>query len=295
MSNKKSKEKRQKQIKKRQKQIAKLEKLKLEAIRLDTKLAEQRKANFVNLNIRNLRIFKNTCNFLAPFVIIGGLTVGSFALCNGGLPFHLDKIKKTKNYILEYQTSASVNIKESYRNKLEDFFNEIEFPSSELIIYTPWELKEGQYIRYKREYNIDKLNTLDLYNAVLDEDYKYIEKNLKEYKEEIQVSNRIDELEKNIYFIDATLHFEDKSDFIEYNETNLKNIIITISELIVGIGLGALIAKIRDFDYSYELSIVKRDYEHCIKDTKPTEDQLKKTNKKILSLSKQIRGNLNEK
>lgn len=295
MSNKKTIQKRQNRIKKRQKQILKFQNLKLNAKELEKKIAEQKKENFKQLNIRNLKIFKNTCNFLAPFVLTTGITVGAFAALGGGLPFHLDQVVKNKTYSLEYQTNGYAVMNESYRNKFEDMWSDEEIPESELIIYTPWELKDGQYIRYKLEYNIDKLNTLDLYNAVLNEDYQYIEKNLKEYKEEIQISNKIEEFEENTYFFDANLYFEDKSDSIKYNETYLKNIIITIVELIVGIGSGAFIAWIRDFNYRYQLSSAINGYKRGIKDIRPMEEELKNTNQKILSLSKRLGGKFNEK
>ena len=110
----------------------------------------------------------------------------------GGLPFHTDETIKYKAYSLDYQTSGYVTMDESYRTNR--WFDD-SLPSNELIVYTPWEYKDNQYTRYKREYDISEINTLDLFDAVLEEDYAYITENIKEYKEEIQVANSIEETE----------------------------------------------------------------------------------------------------
>lgn len=281
----------QKRIKESKNRIKELQDLNEKAVRLKEQISEQRAKNFKQLNIRNLKIFGNTCNFVAPFVITAGLTAGVFKVFGGGLPFHTDEITKCKSYNLDYQTNGYVTMDESYRTNglLDD-----NLPSNELTIYTPWKYENSQYTRYKREYDIDKLNSLELFNAVLEEDYSYIEENLKDYKEEKQTVNSIDETEKMDYFFEASLHMLDKNDTLKYNETDLKNIVITIVELILGLGIGGTIAYFRDFEYLWELKRTNNDYNYRIKAIKPMQEELALTNEKILSLSRTKKGKNND-
>lgn len=282
----------QRRAKNRKSQIKELQELREKAIQLEKRIAEQKVENFKQLNIRNLRVFGNTCNFIAPFVISAGLTVGAFRLFGGGLPFHSDEIVKYKAYSLDYKTNGYVTMDESYRTNR--WFDD-SLPSNELTIYTPWEFKDNQYMRYKREYDISKLNTLDLFDAVLEEDYAYITNNIKEYKEEIQVANSIEETEGQDYFFEASLHMLDKEDVLKYNETDLKNTIITIIELVLGLGIGGAIAYFRDFEYLWELKDANNDYNYRIKAIKPMQEELVATNEKILSLSRKKGGTRNDK
>lgn len=296
MSNRKTKKQKiqaeQRRAKDRKSQIKGLQELREKAIQLEKRISEQKIENFKQLNIRNLRVFGNTCNFIAPFVISAGLTVGAFRLFGGGLPFHSDEIVKYKAYNLDYKTNGYVTMDESYRTNR--WFDD-SLPSNELTIYTPWEFKDNQYMRYKREYDIRKLNTLDLFDAVLEEDYAYITNNIKEYKEEIQVANSIEETEGQDYFFEASLHMLDKEDVLKYNETNLKNTIITIIELVLGLGIGGAIAYFRDFEYLCELKDANIDYHYRIKAIKPMQEELVATNEKILSLSRKKGGTTDDK
>lgn len=296
MSNRKTKKQKQqaeqRRAKDRKTQIKELQELREKAAQIEKRIAEQKLENFKQLNIRNLRIFGNTCNFLAPFVISTGLTVGAFKLFGGGLPFHTDETIKYKAYSLDYQTGGYITMDESYRTNR--WFDD-SLPSNELIVYTPWEYKDNQYTRYKRDYDISEICTLDLFDAVLEEDYAYITENIKEYKEEIQVANSIEETEGQDYFFEASLHMLDKEDTLKYNETDLKNTIITIIELVLGLGIGGAVAYFRNFKYLWELRDVNRDYHYRIKAIKPMQEELTTTNEKILSLSRKKGGTTNEK
>ena len=159
-------------------------------------------------------------------------------------------------------------------------------PRNSLTIYTPWEQKDNQYVRLKREYDINSLTTLDLYNAVLAEDYEYIEENLKDYKEEKQVVSEIDSKISNDYFFEASLHILDKEDVLKYNETDLKNIIITIIELVLGLAIGGVVAYRRDYEYLYFLEEINDSYRCKIQATKLMQQELHETNETILSLTK---------
>lgn len=293
MSNRKTrKQKQQSEQRRRKSQIKELQDLREKAIQLEKQIAEQKAENFKQLNIRNLKIFGNTCNFVAPFVITAGLTVGVFKMIGGGLPFHTDEITKYKLYNLDYQTNGYVTMEESY-NKKHLLTNDLQ--SNELTVYTPWKYENNQYTRYKREYDIGKLDSLELFNAVLEENYSYIEENLKDYKEEIQTTNRIDETEKMDYFFEASLHMIDKDDTLKYNETDLKNIIVTIIELILELGISGTIAHYRKYNYLWKLERTNQDYNYRIKAIKPMQEELTLTNEKILSLSKIKEGKINDK
>ena len=283
MSHRKTKKEKilaQQRSKNRNQQIKELQKLKHD---LEIKIEEQKRENFKQLNIRNLKVFTNTCNFLAPFVISAGITVGLFELGGGGLPFHSDEITKYKIHNLDFETKGYVTMDEEYRTNglLDD-----SLPENSLTIYTPWEQKDNQYVRFKREYDMNSVTTLDLYNAVLDEDYEYIEENLKDYKEEKQVVSEIDSKISNDYFFEASLHMLDKEDVLKYNETDLKNIVITIIELILGLGIGGALAYCRDYEYLYSIEKINDSYRCKIKATKLMQQELHETNETILSLTK---------
>lgn len=292
MSNKKTRKQKilaEERNKARKAQIKELEELKSKALELESRISEQKKENFKQLNIRNLKVFANACNFAAPFVISAGLTVGVFRLFGGGLPFHSDEIIKYKAYNMDFQTKGYVTMDDEYRTNR--WFDD-SLPSNTLVVYTPWEEQEGQYVRFKREYEIEKLTSLDLYNAVLDEDYNFISENLKKYKEEKQVVNEIDDTDENGYFFEASLHMLDKEDVLKYNETDLKNMVITIIELVLGLGIGGAIAYFRDFEFLYELRRVNDNYSYKISPIKPMKQELKGTNEKILSLTR-VKGGKN--
>ena len=294
MSNRKTRKQKilaQKREEIRKTKIKELEELKLKVLELENKISEQKKENFKQFNIRNLKVFANACNFAAPFVISTGITIGLFKLFGGGFPFHSDEITKYKVYNLDFQTEGNITMDEEYRT--DQLFDEL-LPDNSLVIYTPWEEQDEQYIRYKREYNLEDTTTLDLYNAVLDEDYNYISLNLKDYQEEKQIVNEINTEEKNGYFMEASLHMFNKEDVLKYDETALKNIVITIIELVLSLGIGGAIAHFRDFDFRYELRQTNEYYAYKIYAIEPLKQELEETNEKILSLLRKKGGNVNE-
>lgn len=288
MSNRKSRKQKQRVKERNKARIKELEELKAKALELESKISEQKKENFKQLNIRNLKILANTCNFVAPFIISTGITVGVFKLFGGGLPFHSDEITKYKTYNLDFQTNGYVRMDDKY---ITNRWFDDSLPSNTLVVYTPWKEQDGQYERFKREYNLDELTTLDLYNAVLDEDYNYVSENLKNYKVEKQVINKIDPKEVNNYFFEASLHILDKEDALKYNETDLKNMVITIIELALGLGIGGAKAYFRDFKFLYELREINYNYNYKISSIKLIKQELKDTNEKILSLTRNNGGN----
>lgn len=297
MSNKKRKIRKQKILaEKRREEILKAQKKELQIlkdtiIRLESDIKFQKKINFKQFNIRNLKVLANTCKFLTPFVISTGIIVGTFSLFSGGLPFYLDEITTYKFYSMEMQQDGHLTMDNEY---IQRRWFDNGFPFNSLVVYTPWKSMDGQYVRAKRDYDIDKLTTLDLYNAIANRDYNYISENLKNYKEEKQIINEIYLEEKNDYVFEASLYLIDKNDVLKYPETDFKNIIITIIELVLGLGIGSLAAYIRDYDFLYELKSINGNYKVNISLLKKMQKELADTEKKILSLTKAKGGKSNE-
>ncbi len=290
--NKKKRKKDNKAYKEKSKILKELKELKKDISSLELSLQEAKKEKVKQFHIRNLKVFGNTGKFIAPFVVCSGLVVGVVALLGQGTPFRVDKITKYKTYNIEYQTNGSINIDEEY--KTNSWFDEGQ-PSNSLTVYTPWKLQDGQYIRFKREYNIGILKTLDLYNAVLEEDYDYINDMLKDYDEEKQIINQINVNQDNNYEMKASLCIIDKADILDYDETTKKNLAITIIELLIWIGSCVLIGKKRDFDFLYEVQKNNDTYYRYTLAVKNKQLALELANQKILSLTKSLGGKSYEK
>lgn len=255
-----------------------LNQLKAQKTQLETKLTMQKAYNSEHLKIRNLRIFKSTCNLLIPFVISAGVIVGAGKVIADGLPFYVDEITKYKTYSMEYQSDAFVTLDEQYKK-----FSTAE---SSLVVYTPWELENDKYVREKREYDLDGFNNLELFDAVLKEDYDHLLELIKnyEYKLERQTINSIDE-EKKDYYFEASLNMIDKEDTLTYRESDSINLGGSYAELILILLFGCLFTIIREFDYLEEIRKINSTYRHSRKDLEPIKQEIQQLNQKILSLS----------
>lgn len=273
-------------------QMRELQALKEKIIKLESNIKLQKKFNFKQLNIRNLKIVANTAKFLTPFIISTGITAGIFWLFDGGLPFHLDEITAYKLYSIEMQKDGYATMDNKYMRQKK--LSNDSLPSNRLVVYTPWELIDGQYVRFKRDYDIDKLATLNLYNAIVNKNYNYISENLKNYKEEKQILNQIYIGAKNDYLFETNLYVLDENDVLKYRETDFKNTIITIIELILGLGIGGLAAHIRDYEFLDELESLNMDYKINIKALKSMQKELEDTKEKVLSLTKIRGGKVND-
>ena len=265
--------------KQRKKMINKLKTLKKETQKLQSKIIKEQLNNLKELNIRNIKIFGNTCNLIMPFVLTAGVTVGIFKLCGGGYPIKQDEIKKYKVYSLS-KTSDNLIVKETY----EKYINT---PSSNanLTVYTPYEYIDNSYKRTVRIYKI-KSNYEELYNAILNKDYDYISKNLNKYDEYIETTNLIEE--ENNYIYEAEINYTDSEDKLKYQESELKNAIISIIEFIITGSVGAVITKKREFDYLFNISDINYDYENNIVSIKPLKIELKAKKEQIKTLQRKI-------
>lgn len=263
----------------------KLEKLNKEILELECKINGQKRINLKNFHIKNLKIFGSVSSFVVPYVLVATICIGGVCLFEGGLPFVLDDVTKYKRYSLVYQTDALINSKDYYET---DYWFCNKLPDSELKIYSPWELTaDNNYSRVVQIYDIDDLETLDLYKAVLNNNVEYIEQNFTDFKEEIEITNMKQE-DSDQYVIEATLHFIDKSDTLKVKESQLKNIIITLTELAVSFGFGFSINAFRQKSLKESITNIKNQYKSI--PIEPLEEELKQKKDKILNLTRGLKN-----
>ncbi len=261
--------------------LTELKELKQKAQFLQEQIAKQKKQYFKNFNLRNAKVLNSTCNFLIPFSLMTLITIGAVDTYGGFLPFKKDKITKYKYYNLEWQTNSYQNIQEEYIY-IFDYS-----PDNNLILYTPWKYENNQYTRLKKEFNPEKLNSLDLYNAVLSENYELIEELLNSaYFEEKQVTNILNEPEDNQYFLKAKLNYLDLNDFITYDESNLDNFLITMGELVIILGVSGVINHLRKFDYLKDLKKINEEYQNKIKSYQDLKIDYETVKQRIITLEK---------
>lgn len=270
-------------IKKYEDQIAQLEELKKQAEVLKIKISKQKLDNFKQFNVRNIRVVGKTFNFLLPFAFASGLTVAGGVLIDLGHPFIKDKIVEYKEYDLDYKTDGYVSLEEFYKKN--SWYN-VSNSKGELLVYTPWEQEDDHYTRKKLNYSLAESNMMELMNAVLEENFNYIDENLDVSDEEIQITNSIESYKDQEYFIDANLHTLNKNDTFNYDESGKRNALVTIGELVLALGAGFTLDRYRSFDYRAEINSINNDYSSSKEELLASKKQLNDTNKKILTLSR---------
>ncbi len=272
-------------IKSNLKELDELIKLKEEKADLKEKITKAKIHNFKNFNVRNLKVFTKTINLLSPFLVTSGLIIGIFKFLGLGYPFKSDKINKYKLYSMDYRPNGYVTMEEEYTVD--------SVPDNTLIMYTPWEFEDGEYVRYKREYKIGKLDSMNLINAVLKKDYETIINTLNKFNEEKQIINKINPENGNDYTFEANLYYKDENDIKKLYESTKDNIYKTILELLVIILTNLIVYRIFNYKkvYSNEIHEINNDYHNsCIK-TESIQESLDSVNKKILFLTKGDRNN----
>lgn len=277
----------------RNRKLQEIRNLKNKIAEYEKKISEQKIENFKEFHVRNLKVFAGTCNLILPFVVVGGLATGVFKFCNGGFPFYRDDITKYNRYELEYDTLNEINANIEYvRN---EWWSDT-LPSDSLTMYTPWEEENGSYVRYKRTYKLPEEEDYfsELYDAIFKKDYNYIIKHYNVAKEEKEVSSELF-TDFNDYIIEAKLYKIDSDDFIKFPESDCKNKIITIIEIIITLGLGGIITHVRDFDYKEYLEDVNEDYKSNKKELSLLEQEMSETKKKLLVLCGNTGGCVNGK
>ena len=265
--------------KQRKSDLKKLEELEHEKVSCEEEYILAKDALFKSYHIRNLSICKRTIRLLLPVFITSGLTIGGFKLFGGGYPFYQDQNKKYKTYNLDYKSSSYSELEESYKKAP---WYDYQLPDSNLTIYTPWEEKEGSYVRTKREYEFSGYDLLEVYNAVINEDYDYLIESLSNYTEEVQKSNtKLFDDENNKVTVDASIHGRDKSDYILTPESNSKNLVVTILELII-------IMFISCFAIEENLSGYKEAIKNCIEANKNSKKRYDLSREKLIDVENKI-------
>ena len=279
--NKKNEVEKRKQ-RKLEKQKEELQKLIQKRKELDDKLSRVKKDNLTTIFKKSKKIFASTCNFLIPYALTASITIGGVAIFGGGLPFYKDDIKKLKRYDLNYDNKTSIEMTSKYLTLI----NNSSMPTNSLIISFPYEMQSDGYIKVIRDYDISKENNKELIYAILDNNYDYINEKLTKYKEQIVKTNYIDKSE-NSYNINASIHFYDSKDILTYEESDLKNNIITLCEIASTLGIGSFCAYIREFEYFITIKRINNTYKIIsIKDLK---EEIKNTDSQILSLKKKVK------
>ena len=67
-----------------------------------------------------------------------------------------------------------------------------------------------------------------------------------------------------------------------------KNIVITATELIIGLCAGGVLVRFRNFDYLGKVEDANLDYQEYVEEIQKMQKKLTVTNQKILSLSKKV-------
>lgn len=252
-----------------------LQTLKLHESDLKGKIIRIKKTNKKNIVIRNLKFFWTVSNYLLPYVLASTLTTGTFYLFGGGYPFIKDSIGKYKYYSIESDYEGEILYKESYEeNKVFD----AKPTDANIKVYFPWDqLSDGTYQRKVRDYDI--VGTKELIEAVLYEDYSYINEVLTDYIEEIETRNVVDDLDQS--HIVCSIVDIDFTDSIYIPESDEKNLRITILEILISLLLGLLVNSGREFVLSKKFKDIKSKYP--IEDTYELEKKLDEVHKKILS------------
>ena len=261
------------------KEIEKLNALKLE---IENELEIKRKELKKHKNIRNLKIFKGTCQLLAPLAISSVIVVGGIKLIGGGLPFFLDNEKRYKAYELDMQTNGSFFCDETYV-KNEWYTDSI---VSNIKVYTPWENTDNGYKRIKRIYEFKNLKDADIYNAVKNEDYEYIFNNITDYIEEEQYIKEINKDDINNYWLSANITLIDKTEYIDVKESNDKNLTCTILDSVLCFILIFIIENLRDYRYLPDIDNIIYGYNFYKEQLAEKYAELTDVKDKILTLTK---------
>lgn len=275
MSSKKRSKRRQEQ------REIELQRLKEQGLELEQRIKEIKQENKEKTRIKNLKVFKKTCNYITQYVLIGGLTFGGFKIFGGGTPFLTDTIKHYNYHTLEYQTDALITQESKY---ISNFQYHNRPTLSNLKLYTPWQKTDHNlYTRTIQIYDIPTLENLKLFDIVLEQNTEYIEKNYEIKEEQTEITNQT-KTENNKTIIKAELNFLDENDAITKQETKFKNTIITISEIIITLGVGTILHRIRKFNYKDEINKIKEEYETT--SLEPLLEKQKDTKNKIMHLTK---------
>lgn len=266
-----------------------LEKLEEQKIRIEQKLEIAKSYRTEEKIVKTLTIFGHSCNFLAPFILMAGLSIGGMKLIGKGYPFILDDVIKKKQYTLEIESDGIINIEEEYIFKTNTQEN------YRLTEYTPWKKEEDIYKRKIKTYDIVSEHFPMLYNAVVSGNLEmYLNENEDNFKEEQETVNESPILyEKSL--IEGTLVYVDAKDTIIVPERISDNLLITLVELCFSIAGGSILAYKRDYKFIKSLKSTMDEYKKYIKSIERLEQEAKDIQQQIMILKKTGSDNCNDK
>lgn len=245
---------------------------------LEKQLKEAKFNQFLYFNYRNVAIIGSTINFLTPYLLSAAVFVGGVKILNGGYPFVTDQDRKYRQYSFDYKSSA-------YTIMQDEYVEGNTLPNIEMTIFTPWELIDNQYVRYQRSYSLKEFDYFELKDAVLNNDIYYIENNFKNYSETKHISNNIDSLNNNDFYFDVKLFYRDKNDFMYWEESVLKNSVISTLEILCVSWLGTYIVSKRKFSYIASIKSINLNYQNIKNEKREVMNKLDEVNSKIKILS----------
>jgi len=260
------------------KEILKLKKeLDYLKIRIDEQNSLINKEKYLNI----IKKFVSVCNFAAPFIITSGLTIGGIKFFGGGFPVVIDDISKSKKYTLEAEFNGDIEVKEEYI-KTKVFFEDLD--TNKLRVYFPYILEDnGEYKRVIRDYKM--LDVFEVYKSLLNNDINSLLFNVVEYNEIVEKTKVINE-EDNKYYVEAFINYIDYSNTLMVPETEFKNLLITLTSLILSFSISGYIMKCRDFRLKPSLRKVDSEYENLLQYKESLELRYAECENKILSLKK---------
>ena len=188
-----------------------------------------------NKKNKNISLLKGITKFAAPVVISSIVVYGASVIGHFGRPFAIDKEKSSKVYTLECSLEDGINTLEEYKI----ITRNTDIPSSKFTITTPWTKNDDYYERVVYNYEEKKLKDINLYNAIISNDFDYICDNYKYKSSNIERCNNINT--NNELSISAKIYIVDSNDNIYVVETNKRNLIITLFELFVVFASSTLI------------------------------------------------------
>lgn len=231
-----------------------------------------------SLVIKNLKLFGSVCNFITPYILCSGLTIGLCKFINMGYPFVIDEFNKYKTYSLSYETDVLIEYKENYEYKID--------PDNILKITTPWELnKDGRYERIVKEYDVEDVEDKIIIDKLLTKDIDYIDKHYKSTELNKEIINQ--QLSDNDYIISANLTVMDKEEFLPVKETEDENKVNTVSECMSSFIYGTILVLLRKFKLKKALNDINLEYQYSVNYLYKLQSELKKEKEKIKVLMKE--------
>lgn len=254
---------------------------------LEENIKLQKKKVIKAKGIRNLKIFGNVLNFFIPITLVSGTVAGIGSLLSCGTPINKDTVKLVKSYSLEIDENDNIYASEKYIEHYWYNDKDSNVNVGKFTIYSPWKQVENGYVRNVRSYSLNDLKDVELYYALLKKDINYIsEKYQSSYDEEIRFKNDIGDDDNNDYIIEGSINILDRKDFMSVNESDKKNNIVSLVEIILSVLFGVVVVKARKFDLAESINENVLEYKIEFSCLVSYKDELKEINNKLLLLDR---------